>query len=275
MARPSSIAGAVLMALGGLLAARPAPAQYEGYNSYEERYGKPVDVTVTDLVQNPEQYRERSVRVRGVLELNSGFSGPATLRDNFAAMVLISPVPGVQGEWEQASRQMMGQEVQIIGVVQELSSNDPSQPRVGVVFWSFQGPPEKVSPDALKKAVPVTLESLVTNPGSRDGKMVRVVGIFRGKNLYGDLPSKSARENGDWVIKDDAFAVWVSGKKPKGKGFQLDSGLKRDTNKWISVIGRVTTVKGVVYIEAMDLELTTPPSATAQVQAPPPPPERP
>ena len=64
-------------------------------------------------------------------------------------------------------------------------------------------------------------------------------------------PETSRRATGDdWVIKDEAFAVWVSGKKPKGKGWQLDSGLKRDTNKWLSVIGRVRTEKrNIVYTQ--------------------------
>ena len=34
------------------------------------------------------------------------------------------------------------------------------------------------------------------------------------------------------------FAVWVTGKKPKGSGWELDATLKRDTGKWIEVIGR-------------------------------------
>ena len=85
----------------------------------------------------------------------------------------------------------------------------------------------------------IAWRALVTQPGhAATGKLVRVVGKFRGKNLYGDLPARRARERGDWVIKDDAFAVWVTGKKPKGKGFELDASLKRDTDKWIEVVGR-------------------------------------
>ena len=51
--------------------------------------------------------------------------------------------------------------------------------------------------------------------------------------------------------------------------------LTRDTNMWFGVVGRPTTVKGVVYIEAADVSVTTAPSATAQAAPPPPPPERP
>src|SRR5262249_16618903 len=98
---------------------------------------------------------------------------------------------------------------------------------------------------------------------------------FRGKNLYGDLPARSEQRSSDWVIKDDLFAVWITGKKPKGSGWDLDTGLKRDTGKWIEVIGQPQTRGGVTYIKAVQLNLTTPPTPTADAQPPPPPPERP
>ncbi len=80
----------------------------------------------------------------------------------------------------------------------------------------------------------VTLEDLVMKPAQHDGKTVTVKGQFRGKNLYGDLPSASRQRSADWVLKDDVFAVWVSGKKAKGEGWTLDPDLKRDTGKWLS-----------------------------------------
>jgi hypothetical protein len=175
---------------------------------------------------------------------------------------------------------MMGKEIDITGVVKSLgevtaASRDTTASRVAILFWSYQGPPEKPTADTLKKAVPVTLESLVATPGGRDGVLVRVVGKFRGSNLYGDLPSRSQRERGDWVIKDEAYAVWVTGKKPKGKGFDLDTSLKRDTGKWIEVIGKPTSRFGVTWIQAIQVTLSGPPSPTAQALPPPPPPERP
>jgi hypothetical protein len=101
------------------------------------------------------------------------------------------------------------------------------------------------------------------------------VGQFRGGNLFGDLPVRSKLASSDWVIKDDLYAVWVTGRKPKGSGFELDPRLKRDTGKWLEVVGRVETRGGVTYVRADALSLTSAPSPTAQAQAPPPPPERP
>lgn len=105
--------------------------------------------------------------------------------------------------------------------------------------------------------------------------MLRVVGKFRGRNLYGDLPIRSARRRQDWVIKDDLFAVWVTEKKPKGKGWELDPTLKRDTSKWIEVVGRPETIDGITYIKAVRVALSAAPRPAAQVQAAPAPPERP
>ena len=82
---------------------------------------------------------------------------------------------------------------------------------------------------------------------------MRVVGKFRGRNLFGDLPARSERDSADWVIKDDVYAVWVTGKRPKGSGWELDLGLKRDTNKWIEVVGRPETIGNVTYIRALSV----------------------
>jgi hypothetical protein len=91
---------------------------------------------------------------------------------------------------------------------------------------------------AVTAAPTLTLEALVAKPDKQEGRLVRVVGQFRGRNLYGDLPISSEKSRSDWVIKDDLFAVWITGKKPKGSGWELDPSLKRDTGRWIEVIGQ-------------------------------------
>jgi hypothetical protein len=69
--------------------------------------------------------------------------------------------------------------------------------------------------------------------------------------------------------------VWVSGRKSKGEGWALDPKLKRDTGKWLDVVGRPNTIGGVTYIDAMLVSLGTPPKPTAEAAPAPPPPERP
>jgi hypothetical protein len=271
---------AVLAALATLGLARSAAAQIvigEGNASrYESMYGTPVEVSVDDLAQQPESYAGRAVRTHGQLELSMepGQSRRGYLMRGYLYKIIVAPVTDIQSEFESQAMQLMGRDLEVTGVFVQGQASQTGGPNGGVQFWSYTGPPEK-EPKGDIKAPEIRLEKLVTTPGRRDGQMIRVVGKFRGRNLYGDLPVRTQRTTSDWVIKDDLYAVWVTGRKPKGSGWELDSGLKRDTGKWVEVIGRPETVKGVTYIKAIRVALTGPPSADAQVQAPPPPPERP
>ena len=269
---------AVVTAACALGLSRPVSAQIsvgEGnVDRYDALYGQPVDVAVDDLVQESTSYLNRAVRTHGRLELGFDSTQRAYLLRGMLYQIRIVPVREVQTEWEQVALQMMGRDVEITGVVLETGQVQGGNPAFGVQFWNFTGPPEK-EPTGEIKAPEVSLEKLVSNPGKRDGQMIRVVGKFRGRNLYGDLPVRTQRTTADWVIKDDLYAIWITGKKPKGAGWELDSGLKRDTGKWIEVIGKPETVRGVTYIKAVRIQLTTPPSARADVKPPPPPPEKP
>jgi hypothetical protein len=269
---------AVLAAACALGLSRPVSAQIsvgEGnIDRYDALYGQPVDVAVDDLVQESTSYLNRAVRTHGRLELGFDSTQRAYLLRGLLYQIRIVPVREVQTEWEQVALQMMGRDVEITGVFLETGQVQGGNPSFGVQFWNFTGPPEK-EPMGEIKAPEVSLEKLVSNPGKRDGQMIRVVGKFRGRNLYGDLPIRTQRTTADWVIKDDLYAIWVTGKKPKGAGWELDSGLKRDTGKWVEVIGKPETVRGVTYIKAVRIQLTTPPSARADVKPPPPPPEKP
>jgi hypothetical protein len=272
----------VLLVLLAASAPVPAAAQIgEVMDRYDALYGTPVDVTLDDLATGASAYRGRAIRTKGRLELYMGTGGGARrdyqLRGQMHSAIVV-PVPDIQTEFEQEGLKMMGSEVELTGVVFEVGGDEmlrnPSAPTVGIQFWRYLGPPERDTGKEIE-APAVTLESLVGKPGSRDGQTVRVVGKFRGRNLYGDLPAASQRATADWVIKDDLFAVWISGRKPKGPGFDLDAGLKRDTGKWIEVIGRPETRGGVTYIRALRVSLSAPPTPTADVKPPPPPPERP
>jgi Big-like domain-containing protein len=261
-----------------LFVAHPAFSQQDdAANRYEMLYGTPVDVSLSDLVQNPMAYSNRAVRTTGRLEMSPSIQNRRTyiLADSAVDTALVQPVPEMAAEFESDAMRFLGRQTQITGLVQELSGalGNPNQPRIGITFWQFMGPPEEVK--GPLKFVDVSLESLVSRPGKVDGQTVRVVGKFRGRNLYGDLPSRSERASGDWVIKDDLYAVWVSGRKPKGSGWELDANLKRDTGKWIEVIGKPETRNGVTYVRAAQVRITDPPRPTADAAPPPPPPERP
>ena len=252
------------------------PDLFAQLDRYGSQYGEPVDVSLEDLVNNPGPYSNRAVRTRGVLEmatLNQGGIRPA-LRSTFRHEVLLFPVSEVEFEWDQEHKRWFGEEVELTGVFSEGVDQNTRQRIYQLVFWAYLGPPEKPSKDA--KSELVTLEELMAKPGRYDGKYIRVVGKFRGQNLYGDLPSRSQRRSSDWVIKDDLYAVWVTGRRPKGEGWALDSKLKRDTGKWIDVVGRATTANGVTYLEAIQVALGSAPARpNADAAPPPPPPEKP
>lgn len=257
-----------------------AEARAQGFGQdpsyFENVYGPIVEVSLNDLQFNPSSYHGRGIRIRGRLE-NEGIGGSARFSiSEVGTRVALIPISG--GGDEDGLQRVSGQVIDVTGVfnaTNSVSGDNPGQRFVGYIqYWSWLGPPEKLS--GKIKAALASLEQLINKPGKMDGQLIRVVGRFRGRNLFGDLPGRSMRVSSDWVIKDSLFAVWVTGRKPKGDGFELDPGIRRDTSKWIEVIGRPRTRNGVVVIEAAEVALTTPPSAArAEVAPAPPPPERP
>jgi Bacterial Ig-like domain len=258
----------------------PAQAQNEyTLNQYEQQYGTPVEVALSDLVQSGGSYDGRAIRTKGQLEFESaqGAQGGRQfgLRDNFGSRVLLFPVNEIAANWDSEGTKMSGKEVEVTGVFKSGSQQGGGSLISGAIqFWKFLGPPEE-DEKAVAAAPTLALEALVTHPDKQDGRLVRVVGQFRGRNLFGDLPSSSERSRSDWVIKDDVFAVWVEGKKAKGSGWELDPSLKRDTGHWIEVIGRVEARGPFVYLRAVRVMQGAAPKPSAIALPPSPLPERP
>jgi hypothetical protein len=295
--RLACFAGLGLGALG--LQPDPLPAQIMaggGYDMYNMMYGDPVEVPLEDIARGF-GYEKKAVITQGVLDMMDVSQMYFRLRDE-GAEVLILAVPNAHDE----VRRLVGREVEVTGVVREVpyrqavyqcgpesKCNDPYLPALpdlepdkthwphqSITVWGIVDLTPPPGAERKKREYKTfTLESLVMDPGKHDGQTLRVLGQFRGKNLYGDLPVRSQRTSADWVIKDDAFAVWVTGKRPKGTGFQLDPDLKRDTGRWMEVVGRIETRNGITYIRAIQVALASPPSPTAKVDAPPPLPEKP
>ncbi|PYQ19308.1 MAG: hypothetical protein DMF79_12885 [Acidobacteria bacterium] len=258
-----------------LLVLAAAPARAQGYNRHEAQYGEPVDASIDDLISTPTAYVGRAVRTHGMLEIsNVSREVRPSLRGTFGSYILLYPVTEVQFEWEQEAKRWYGKEVEITGVFGQGADQSTMQVYYNIVFWAYLGPPDKELPKDVKSQL-VSLEELLSRPGKYDNKVVHVVGKFRGQNLYGDLPARSQRNSGDWVIKDDLYAVWVNGRKPRGDGWALDPKLKRDTGKWLDVVGRPTTIAGVTYLQALQVSLGSAPKPTADAAPPPAPPEKP
>jgi Bacterial Ig-like domain len=271
---------APLLAAAGAAVFLGLPAQAAAQVSdYEMRYGQVVEVSVDNILQMPESYVDKAVRTHGELDMDPSTGRVVySLRGTFGGRLYLYPTAEAGADWEQNARQWLGKEVEVTGAVGMGTNQTTGQQMVYMMIWGYLGPQEEkrgLAPASEK----VTLEDLVTKPQQYDGKTVAVEGQFRGSNLFGDLPSASRKRSSDWVLKEDVFAVWVSGKKAKGQGWTLDADLKRDTGKWLRVTGRVRVEGPVVTILATDVVLTKPPSENApglaQAQAPPPPPARP
>ena len=260
---------AALAALTALLAA-PAAAQ-----DYETLFGPMIDVSLDDLFNSGSFYDGRGVRVTARLDIYPA-AGPKiyVLSEGIAVQVLLAPVPELRNQFEIEAIRYVGRRVEVVGrysASSDSASLATSGPRGRIDFWSFTGPPE--DRDDVE-ASDISLEDLVRAPGQRDGQMVRVVGQFRGRNLYRDLPASSQLKGDDWVLKNDIFAVWVTGRRPRGDGFRLDASLKRDTGKWLEVAGKVRTRSGITYIDAAAVRLIDAPlrvdAGAAPTPTPPP-----
>ncbi len=236
------------------------------------QYGSTVEVSLDDLLQMPESYYGKAVRTKGTLDLVPSVSDNRfALRGTFGGRLFIVPMPEVSDEFETQARQWVGGEVEVTGLFGQGTDPDSGQRAAVIQIWGFLGPPEE-RPGARGPVTETTLEELVTRPGKLDGKTVTVRGQFRGENLFGDLPAASRQRSSDWVIKEELFAAWVTGRKPKGHGWAFDAALRRDTGKWLQVTGRVSTAHGIVTIDALEVELSKAPGAKAEAQTPPPPP---
>src|SRR6185295_19989480 len=101
-----------------LLFAPPAFAQIMGepMDQYENRYGEPVDVSISDLVQSPDSYDSRTVRTHGRLDMEAqGGRRLYSLRDTFGARVMIAPMNEIASEFDTEGLRMIGGEMIVTG----------------------------------------------------------------------------------------------------------------------------------------------------------------
>jgi hypothetical protein len=122
-----------------------------------------------------------------------------------------------------------------------------------------------------------SLRAIALSPARFADRGVTVTGRFRGRNLFGDIASAINRSKWDFVLQSADAALWVSGLRPRGSGFELDPGAKVDTGRWLEVTGTVRREGTLVWIEGESLRVAKPPSesdaepppAPVIVEAPP------
>jgi hypothetical protein len=116
---------------------------------------------------------------------------------------------------------------------------------------------------------PVTVRQIAMEPAGFIGEKVKVVGQFRGRNLYGDVPQGPGLSQWDFVLRAGDGAVWVTGLRPRGKGFSLDIGARVDTGTWLEISGIVREGKGLVWVEGQQVAISKPTIETKNAETPP------
>jgi Bacterial Ig-like domain len=165
--------------------------------------------------------------------------------------------------------------LEVRGVVWDLGRMQPDDPRfsgrdirqfVGLEAGAGWPKPGEIVIVNVTSAAPAeslaapSVRNLALAPERYAEQHVTVKGQFRGRNLYGDLPQAPADGNGrrDFIIKSADAAVWVTGKQPKGRGFNFDVTSRLDTQRWVEVSGVVKWERGLVSIVADQLAETSP-----------------
>jgi hypothetical protein len=246
-----------------------------------QQYGPAQPEELMALAISPDEYQRRNVVTRGYLGM---LPGDRWLLSDGGAQLMLIPVVELSAT---GLREQLGHRIEVTGIVRVLPE------RQGSCRW-FDGrfvpqslcddPDLPVLPDrrpewphgsitatgvvdienyrtAGPRRATSTIGDALARPPEAAGKSVRIVGRFRGANLFGDLPAETRRAAGDWVLQDGEHAIWVTGRPPKGKGFDLDPGNKMDTSRWLEVEGKLEAAGSVGYLKASRVQLVARPAA--------------
>jgi hypothetical protein len=105
-----------------------------------------------------------------------------------------------------------------------------------------------------------TIRAIALAPERYVEREVRVVGRFRGRNLYGDIPQPLNKGKWDFVLHSADAALWVTGMRPRGEGFDLDPGARVDTGKWLEVTGVVQKHGPQLWLDASGIRQASAPA---------------
>jgi hypothetical protein len=219
----------------------------------EALYGRPADVTVPDLLESPVSHTGKAVRLRGRLEA-APESEAYWLLDGDQSLTVM-PEADLATFVRSQLAAWKDKEVELVGLFRRGEEGVTGRSGYLVSFWEAAASEVERAPAAGR---PTSLAALFATPAASVGQTVRVVGKFRGRNLYGDLPRESIREGGDWVIKDDRYAIWVIG-TPAGAGFKLDPGAPGDMSSWLEIVGDPVVKHGRLFLRAREVALVPPP----------------
>ena len=175
--------------------------------------------------------------------------------------------------------------VEVRGQLIDIGRLTASDPRLGRYenkpdpdHWPMPGEELLLSVTSVARAEPEsmpTIRAIALEPWKFEGQSVSVTGQFGGRNLFGDVPAAPAKDKYDFVLRTTEGAVWVTGLRPKGKGFDLNVDARIDTSHWLQVSGVVKHERGLVLLEAKTMTPAQAPTTRVVIEEPPPPPKEP
>jgi hypothetical protein len=254
----------------------------------EGHYGPAEPADLDQIAYNGASHQRRNVIVKGRLgDLVVGryFS----LSDGLARVMLI---PFDPADYHDLST-LFGVEVEVTGIVRvlptqqkrvlcyggflleskcedhllpELPDAQPAWPTSSITVIRIS---DRGKGPASRRGAGRTLADTGIEAAAADGKPVRALGQFRGANLCRDLPLESRRDPVDWVLLTPEGAIWVTGRRPEGRGFLLDPAYRADTARWLEVRGKVEIVGEVRYLKASKVSLVARPAETEPAPCPP------
>lgn len=235
--------------------------------------------TIPALRQYPGYFHLQVVVLRGEL---AEAGGRITFRSDENEMRVL--MPGATGG--QQARLVEGP-AEIRAQLVDVGRLEPGDPRVGDYIQSdrdgWPRPGEELflralAIDAARPHTSPSIRALALEPWKFEGQTVTLVGQFRGRNLFGDQPDAPKKSRYDFVLRSADASVWVTGLRPRGKGFDLNVDARVDTSNWVEVSGVVGQDRGLVTIAASKMTAARAPEVTAaapqeqEVALPPPPP---
>jgi Big-like domain-containing protein len=175
--------------------------------------------------------------------------------------------------------------VEVRGQLIDVGRLMPSDPRLGRYEnkpdpdnWPKPGEELVLNVTGVLKAEPEsmpTIRAIALEPWKYEGQSVSITGQFGGRNLFGDVPASPAKDRYDFVLRTTEGAVWITGLRPKGKGFDLNVDARVDTSHWLQVSGIVKRDRALVLLEGKTLTEAQAPTTRVVVEEAPPPPKEP
>jgi hypothetical protein len=259
MSSPTLLRAIVVAAL--LTPAAMAPAQTAARRA----------TNIAALIAFPAYYHTRQVVLVG--QVSTSDKGQIRVSDGVSSVRVVSASGAPDGNSE------------VRGEFWDLGRLNPDDPRlarvdVRAVFgvdpggpWPRSGEITAVMATSIRPAaVPPapSIRSIVLNPSRYLNQRVTVTGQFAGRNLTGDLPDAPARSRWDFVLRSTDAAIWISGARPKGKGFDLALDARIDTGRWLEVTGVVHEGRGLQWLDvgAEGIQLGKPLTESAPADEP-------